>query len=679
MAIFKKYTNRDAYVWQRNSQYNYGNGQFMSVGQETSASFKLNGLFSFDLSNVNLDPNNIQSAYVTLDIITNTNDEVFLRRITENWSEGGVTWNNQPAYAFEYYNSFYGVVGSQKLDITNLVKQWVSGTHPNYGIFLETAGLKDTRIRTKEYSDGTYAPQLEINYTIDTPTVISPNGGETLSGNHTVQVTLGSNAVANNFKTKVEYSSDNGSTWSELATLGVGVDSFTYDFFTATETSVGRIRAYHVTDFGGVGDSDQSDGVFTVQHNLPPNPATNLSPNGAVIDRSLVQRLSWTHNDPNPNDTQSKAVIEWKLQGGATWNTINVNSNREYYDVSANTFPAGTITWRVKTFDQLGLESPYSNSVVFTSADPTDAPTITSPTASVSISRPTIQWTVPEQIAYQIIIADTMGDTVWDTGEVASTNKARTVGVDLTNGGQYTVKVRVKNNAALWTEYAIKNITVSYTPPANPNITVTGATGHIVIEIDNTAPSGTQPNVTGNEVYKQIDGEWVRIAEEVLYVPYRDYAVASGKEYTYKVRAIGENGTFSESNVSFASTTFRGVWLHTINNAEVTAYNFRFDGGGRESSWEIQSSIMELKGRKRPMIETGEMTYDRIDFSLTLKDSESKEALERIVKSREIVCYRDGRGRMRFGLFTQMPLSDENWGGYTTSLQLLYIDYSESV
>ena len=457
-----------------------------------------------------------------------------------------------------------------------------------------------------------------------------------------------------------------------------GETTMDYNFLDEPQTSLARLWIQAYDDYT-LSDADISDGVFTIRHNLPPSPPTNLNPSGEAVDRSIVQRLSWTYNDPDQNDLQSKAVLEWRKQGISTWNVVNVNSNRQYFDISSNVFPTGQIEWRVKTYDQSGAVSPYSSISVFTSADPTDAPMILNPSSSVSVASPTIQWTVPEQTAYQILVDDSLGTNVWDSGEVASTNKARTIGTSLLNGGQYIVKVRVKNEAGLWTEYASLNITVSYTPPAKPIITVSGATGHIVIEIDNPNPTGTQPIVSRNEVYKRIDGNWAKIATDILFVPYRDYAVASGEEYDYKVRAIGENNTFSESGVSFASTTLRGVWLHTINNAEVTAYNFKYDGGGRESSWEIQSSMMEFKGRKRPMIETGEMTYDRIDFNLTLKDSTDKEALERIIKSREIVCYRDGRGRLRFGVFTQMPLSDENWGGYTTSLQLLYIDYKEDV
>jgi hypothetical protein len=648
-----------------------------------------NILIEFDLSEISKNAI-VSDAKLDLCLLGgayNESKDFFTRPLLSAWTEDTVTWNTQPQSHDSIADSTTGVTfnnyGYKTFNAKNTVQENIKNN--NYG-FVISANVPGSFLNQKTFyssENSQFTPKLTITYNEPPtkPTILSPNGGESWNSAHEVswQASSDVETTQTSLKYQIQLSVDNGVNYRDIVPLtAANAMSYNYDFSAEPETSLAkiRIRAY---DGSAYGEWDESDGVFTIQHNLPPTPPTDLSPNGISVDRTLVQRFSWKHNDPNVNDTQSKSEIQWRLQGNTTWNTIINNSFREYYDVSANVFPAGQIEWRVKTFDQTGIESPYSLNKIFTSAEPTNSPVIITPTASISVARPTIQWTVPEQISYQIIIDNNLGDTLWDTGEINSTIKARTISVDLQNGGQYVIKLRTKNNDGLWSEYAILNAVVSYTPPAKPSITATGATGHIVIEIENPSPSGTQPTVAGNDVYKRINGEWVRIAEGVNFVPYRDYAVASGVEYNYKVRAIGDNGTFSESNVDFTSTTFRGVWLHTINNAEVTVHNFKFDGGGRESSWEVESSLMRFKGRARPVIETGEMKDDLIDFNLTLKDDADKEALERIVKSQEIVCYRDGRGRVRFGVFTKFPLSDEIWGGYTTSLQLLYIDYSEGI
>jgi hypothetical protein len=674
-------TGKDTYIDEASKFSTHAGSNILLVGMEVDNNQK-RSLLQFDLPEIN---GTITKATFTFTLSYASSSDVktlVIERVTSQWEDSLASWNNQPSVtstgAVEFTTRFPDIYN---VDVTDIVSHWKD--NENYGFRMKAKSLTAfgtlCEIYSSEWTTEADRPKLTIEYDeAPTPPVLtSPNGGETWDKSHTIAWNASTDVEGQSLTYQIQLSVDNGSSWSTIASNVTGT-SYIYDFSNEKQSSLClvRVRAYDGLSYG---EWDESDGVFTINHNSPPTPPTNLSPTGKAIDRSIVQRLAWTYNDPDTNDTQSKAVIEWRLQGNTTWNIINNVSNRTYFDVSSNVFPVGQIEWRVKTYDQTGAESPFSQIAVFTSADPTDAPTITSPSSTVNVSSPVVQWTVPEQTAYQIVIEDTIGTVIWDTGEVVSTNKARTVGASLVNGGQYVIKVRVKNNAFLWTEYALLNITVSYTPPPKPTISVSSATGHIVIEIDNPSPTGTQPVITGNEVYKRFNNVWVKIAEDVNFVPYRDYAVASGVEYNYKVRAIGDNGTFSESNVDFTSITLRGVWLHTINNAEVTAYNFKFDGGGRESSWEVESSLMRFKGRTRPVIETGEMKDDLIDFNLTLTDNESKEALERIVKSQEIVCYRDGRGRIRFGVFTQMPLSDEIWGGYTTSLQLLYIDYSEGI
>ena len=125
---------------------------------------------------------------------------------------------------------------------------------------------------------------------------------------------------------------------------------------------------------------------------------------------------------------------------GQTWTTAKVSTN-QYNDFEANTFPAGTITWRVRTYDQEGLVSPYSNQVTFTSSEPSDAPIITS-ADTWNIARPTIQWSSVGQAKYQVQVLDSISAVVWDSGQITSSNKAVTVGADLVNGSTYTVKVR---------------------------------------------------------------------------------------------------------------------------------------------------------------------------------------------------------------------------------------------
>jgi hypothetical protein len=613
--------------------------------------------------------------------------EVF--KVTSGWDEAAVNWNTKPSMVgtgvttkIAPYPSTGGI-GYHSWDVKNLILGWHDGTIPNFGLALgEVQGLKNYRddssvIHVSSSSDTTESlrPKLEITYNVPPtkPVVTAPNGGETWNESHTIQWNAATDAEGSPLKYQIQVSTDNGSSWSNIVSLtSLGVTSYAYNFKDVPSTSLAkiRIRAY---DGALYGDWDESDGVFTIQHNVAPLTPSNLYPNGGIIDRTIVQRLSWKHNDDN---AQGKAVIEWKLQNGVSWNTVEVNSSNQYNDFAPGFFLAGTIVWRVKTYDQYNLESPYSDIVAFESAAPTNAPAV-SP-ISTAVSRPTVQWSSLGQIAYQIIVTDSNNNTIWDTGEVTSTNKARTVGVSFENGGTYTVKVRVKDATNLWSDYASQTITVSYTPPANPIIGVNKADGHLVIDIHNPVPTGTQPSVIGNDVFKKIDGNWVMIAENIFY-QYRDYEVGSGKVYEYMVTAHGDNETSTSSTSASGSVKLHGVWLHQITDPEASVYHFKYDGGGRASQWEVESSRMMFKGRKYPVIETGEMHNDLVSFSLTLTSEDERIALEKLVYSHSMLCYRDGRGRLVVGMITRLPLEDEIWGGQTTSLEIIRVDYKEGV
>lgn len=494
----------------------------------------------------------------------------------------------------------------------------------------------------------------------------------TISGEDTYMII--ETGVPDGLQYQIQLSIDNGSTWRDIVSA-TPLSSYSYDFVREQETSLGRLRV-RATDGKSYGQWDESDGVFTILHNKPPSTPTNLVPNGGAINRQLVQRFTWKHNDEG---TQSRAVIEWKLQSETTWNTVEVNSPNQYYDFGPNALPAGTIVWRVQTFDDYEEGSPWSNTAIFTSAEPADAPIITGPISPVITAIPTIQWSSLNQVAYELVIQNSLGAVIWETGEVPSVNRSRTVGVTLENSANFKALLRVKDSNGIFSAWASKDFYTSYVPPAKPSVTAQPTSGQIILDILNPQPEGDQPAVSGNDILKLINGEWVRIAEGVG-TQYRDFNVESGGIYQYKVRAIGDNGTSIESEqTQEVTTTFQGVWLHDVTDPDYTYYQFKYDGGGRSSQWEIESSVMRFKGRNYPVIETGEMQDDVVNFQLALTTAEEIEALKKLVYARNILCYRDGRGRMLFGIITRLPLNDETWRGQTTSLEIMRIDFKEGV
>ena len=560
----------------------------------------------------------------------------------------------------------------------NVVDKIISGEIQGFAL----DGTTDDRLTA--LNTGEFKPYFELtgdwNEPPTAPKITHPNGGELLYGpsNITWLPSADNESPVNSLTYQVQLSRDNGRTWNTLNTrTEPGATSITYDFSSGSETSLARIRvrAYDDIEYGEWGESD---GVFTIQHNVAPLAPTQLTPKGFAIDRTKTTRLAWQHNDPNPNDAQSKADLHWRQQGAQTWNTLTSNGEDQEYFIGPNVFQSGKVEWQVRTYDQQGLVSPYSNLAVFTAADPTNIPTILQPPAIVPVSRPVIEWSSVSQSSYQLIIEDSLGAIVWDTGDVTSTIKTRTSGVDLINGATYTIKVRIKDGTGLFSSFASKSVTISYTPPEKPIVTAYPADGYIAFNIEAPTPTGSRPSVINHEVYKRIDNVWTRIAYGVGSA-FNDYHVKSGQTYEYYVKAMGDNGTTSSSDLVTQSSTFRGSWIHTIQDAEASLQYFRYNGTGYETGFEPESAVMKFAGRTRPVVHFG--AYEEYALTVMIQEVEGMgdmEALRTFVRNRETICYRDTDGNLIVGHLLALNISKE-YRVSSATITIVETDFTEGV
>ena len=626
--------------------------------------------------------------------VTGSYPKVVVKPITSSWDEN-TTWNRRPQTDSNYATPAYQTqTGTNTFDIITIFTRWRDGLQTNYGISIEPADggppLADSRLwfGSCESPNATDRPKLVVIYNQPpgAPTVTSPNGGETWNTVHTITWTPATDPDGDSLRYNIQLSTDNGSTWKTIVSLtSVGATSYTYNFTNEPETSTAkiRIRAYDGNDYG---PWDESNGVFTIKHNVAPTAPTNLSPSGgSAVNRAATVRLSWKHNDPNSNDPQSKFDLQWRPVGTGTWNTVTQVTPNQYWDAPAGTFPRGNIEWQVRTYDQAGLSGPYSAQATFFAGDKPATPTIVSPTngSTVPVARPTLQWSSVDQVAYQAQVLNLANAVLWDTGEVVSTNKAVTIGYDLANNTQYKLRVRIKNADGLWSDWTTITVTVSYTPPAVPVLTITNdeTNGRIRIAITNPSPQGTEPNVVSNDLYRRKNGEtaWTRIKTGIPNSGiYDDYAAASGVTYEYMARAWGDNGTFTDSLPYPGHITLKGVWLHCIDDPTGTVHRFALSSGNSDE-WRTDGSLMKFAGRKRPVAVFGENEDGRVTANLQmLRNRGDREALQNIVQRKTPVCYRDNRGRKMFGVIFQLP-SNDTFYGYTVSVSIDEIDYKEEV
>ncbi len=162
---------KDAFVTDLWPSFNYGLTSYLYVGKH---SFNYATYLEFDLNSVPLPPGaviihgdlNLYQYYASDSL------SIGVYRVTSEWQEDTIIWNNQPISLsqVEAIRIVHDTKGTWRTwYINDLVKGWLDGSIPNYGILLkaidDSANDKVAYFRSSEYmTDVTKCPKLVIGY-----------------------------------------------------------------------------------------------------------------------------------------------------------------------------------------------------------------------------------------------------------------------------------------------------------------------------------------------------------------------------------------------------------------------------------------------------------------------------------------------------------------------------------
>lgn len=213
--------------------------------------------------------------------------------------------------------------------------------------------------------------------------------------------------------------------------------------------------------------------------------ADNLSPSaGAFVNRTQKNTFTWdAEDDTDPTQVcfaevkQTYAVFEWRVKNASTSKTINVSGATTACTVPANTFPSGTIEWRVKVTANSGTTTTSAwQEITTTDVTPTAKP--------VSPSGIVIDATIVNRFSWQHIISTgtpqskadlqwSADGTTWNTlATVAGENQYYDVPANKFTSGTKYWRVRTYNTdgtASAWSEKA-EFITIN--APSAPSIVI---------------------------------------------------------------------------------------------------------------------------------------------------------------------------------------------------------------
>ena len=205
--IYKKtiYAFKDTFISEYSSTTNFGNYKYLLLGVYSGKQRRI--LLYFSISSI---PHNaiIVSAKLVLTKYSHAYFSAsykffYVKMVSKYWSESYATWEKRTNYyswtnpGGDYYSTPYSyfkvykndpTVKTYEIDVTNLVKEWHSGSKSNYGFIIYPGGTAEGIIwfRSSEYDNQDERPKLIIEYKLPSIVISATPSTKTVAQGQTV-------------------------------------------------------------------------------------------------------------------------------------------------------------------------------------------------------------------------------------------------------------------------------------------------------------------------------------------------------------------------------------------------------------------------------------------------------------------------------------------------------------
>lgn len=377
------------------------------------------------------------------------------------------------------------------------------------------------------------------------------------------------------------------------------------------------------------------------------------------------------------------------------------------FTMPASTLPQpNALQFRVKTWDQTGLEGPWSGYQRFTTG-PGATVTITDPAtdnpADVHTASYLVAWTSigAVQAEYRVVVkrTDTEAET-YNSGWVTSVSTTHTA-TGFISDVEHRIEVTTRTALLVESNTGTRLLTPDFDTPDPPTIAVLADPdgGFIGITVTNPSVSGDRPTPIYTEVWRRpvdpgVEGDdWKLIGgvdASFGAALWRDYTAGGGVRYWYKARVVAQDGSFAESEDEVQATlNLVGFWIHdpTPSVAQFVEFlsskNYDYGGPSKAIGYDSMGSGNYYAGRSYPVFDFGEHQSEVFGVTLQIPFGNSPSwwddivELRRFAEQRTTLCVRDGRGRVIFGTLAGYSETDERWGT-SISFSVTRVDYDDT-
>jgi hypothetical protein len=476
----------------------------------------------FDVSNAvfNINPNN------NITVVTPNGGESWI-----GCSSYTITWTKLASPCNASYTLSYSLNnGTSYTNITSVTDNGLASQSYSWSV---PNTLSSTQCLIKVTS-GTWPTILDASNAVFTITpsaditVTSPNGGETLQG-LTAQTLTWSNLAGASGLYNVEYSINNGTSWSTLAT-NISGNSYNWVSVPNTPSTTCLIR---VTDYLNSCKFDVSNANFTISAAQPILTAPN---GGQTFNVGCTTNILWT-----TSTFYSNVVLTYSINGGATYLPITTVTNTGSYTWTIpNTASTSCL---VKAANASDLTVFDVSNAVFTIATPLTVTAANGGETWLGCSTYNISWTKSTCLGNWNLYYSTNNGSTWNSiTSVTNTGvAAQTYAWQVPNGittTQALIKVESATSPGTYSDVsdAVFNIN-----PSNDVTVVTPNGGEVLTAL--TSYNITWTNLAG------ASGQWTL-----------QYSTNNGASYTNIVTNItGNSYSWTVPNTSSSTCLIKVI------------------------------------------------------------------------------------------------------------------------